>query len=147
MKKYTTRNIKETHDLASKVLKELTKGVPLCLSGQLGAGKTTFTKGIALAMGIPENLIKSPTYTYVREVEFNGKRIFHCDLYRLEDKPEAANEIITELKSRPHDLLIIEWAEHLEQYIPENRVDIHLAMKDETTRNIVVQDGYKKRTK
>lgn len=144
MKKYVTKNIQETHNLASKVLKELVKGMPLCLSGQLGAGKTTFTQGIALAMGIPQKFIKSPTYTYVREVEWEGKKIFHCDLYRLEGKPHAANEIIAELLCRPHDLLIIEWAEHLGDHTPKNRTSVNLKVKNETVREVTVHHHGKK---
>ncbi len=146
MKKHTSRTPSETHEIASKVLKELPKGTILCLYGQLGAGKTTFTKGLALAIGLPDQLIKSPTYTYIREIEFEGKTIFHCDLYRLEGKPSAALEMITELMARPHDLMIIEWAEYLGKYIPENRVDIYMTVKNETTRDIAVQHRYKKRT-
>ncbi|MCX6733488.1 MAG: tRNA (adenosine(37)-N6)-threonylcarbamoyltransferase complex ATPase subunit type 1 TsaE [Candidatus Peregrinibacteria bacterium] len=138
MKTHTSKSTAHTHEIASKVLKELPKGNVLCLYGQLGAGKTTFTKGIALAMGITDQLIKSPTYTYVREIESQGKTVFHCDLYRLEGKASAANEIVTELMNRPHDLMIIEWAEYLEKYIPQNRTDVHLKVKNETSRDITV---------
>lgn len=121
------------------MLRELPRGNILCLYGQLGAGKTTFTKGIALAMGITDQLIKSPTYTYVREIESQGKKVFHCDLYRLEGKPGAALEIINELLDRPHDVMIIEWAEYLEEFIPQNRTDVHLRVKNETSREITVR--------
>ncbi len=139
MKRHTSKSTGQTHEIASEVLKELPKGNIICLYGQLGAGKTTFTKGIALAMGITEQLIKSPTYTYVREIESQGKIIFHCDLYRLEGKPSAAREIISELISRPHDVLIIEWAEYLEEFIPKNRTDVHVRVRNEISRDITVQ--------
>jgi len=138
MKRHISKSAANTHEIASKVLKELPKGSVLCLYGQLGAGKTTFTKGVALAMGMTEQMIKSPTYTYVREIEYQGKVIFHCDLYRLEGKSSAANEIVTELMNRPHDLMIIEWAEYLEKYIPKNRTDVYLTVKNESARDITV---------
>lgn len=143
MKTHTSKSASHTHEIASKVLKELPKGNVLCLYGQLGAGKTTFTKGIALAMGIADQLIKSPTYTYVREIESQGKIVFHCDLYRLEGKSGAANEIVTELMNRPHDLMIIEWAEYLEKHIPQNRTDVRLTVKNETSRDITVHHHQK----
>lgn len=90
-------------------------------------------------MGITDQLVKSPTYTYVREIESQGKIIFHCDLYRLEGKPSAANEIISELIVRPHDVLIIEWAEFLEEFIPKNRTDVHVRVRNEISRDITVQ--------
>lgn len=139
MKRHTSKSTAQTHEIASKVLKELPKGNIICLYGQLGAGKTTFTKGVALAMGITEQLIKSPTYTYVREIESQGKIIFHCDLYRLEGKPSAAHEIISELINRPHDVLIIEWAEFLEEFIPKNRTDVHVRVRNEISRDITIQ--------
>lgn len=142
--KYTSKSEQETHEIALKVLKNMPSGAVLCLYGQLGAGKTTFSKGIGMAFGIEALKMKSPTYTYIREIEHDGKKIFHCDFYRLEGKSHAASEMLTQLQEQPHDLIIIEWPEFLEEKIPSHRTDVHLHVKGEFTREISVTHHVKK---
>lgn len=136
--KYTSKSEQETHEIALKVLKSMSSGAVLCLYGQLGAGKTTFSKGIGMAFGIDALKMKSPTYTYIREIEHDGKKIFHCDFYRLEGKSHVASEMLTQLQEQPHDLIIVEWPEFLEEKIPSHRTDVRLHVKSEKEREISV---------
>jgi tRNA threonylcarbamoyladenosine biosynthesis protein TsaE len=133
MTRYTTKNPTETKKLASKILAVLPKGSIICLYGQLGAGKTTFTKGLAEVLELREEAIKSPTFSYIREYHHNdGGVSFHCDLYRLEKHTDAAHEMISELHTRDPHYIIIEWAEHLGPNKPKIRTDIHLKRKNGT---------------
>lgn len=137
--RHTSHSQAETKKIASNLLREMgAKGV-MCLYGTLGAGKTTFVKGLAEALGIPEMSIKSPTYTYLREYITPEKTVFHFDLYRLEGKSEVARHMILEAQERKPDLMLIEWAENLEKHLPEKRVDIRFEVKGDTERDIQIE--------
>ena len=84
MKTIQLKNEAETMDLAKKLSKYLLPGMTLLLFGDLGAGKTTFTKGIGAGLGV-KRIIKSPTYTIVREYMDGRLPLYHMDLYRLEE--------------------------------------------------------------
>ncbi len=129
----------ETQKIASKLLQDMKlKGI-VCLYGPMGAGKTTFVKGLAEALSLPEMAIKSPTYTYIREYITPQHSVYHFDLYRLEGKPEVARNMVLEVLEKNPDLLLIEWAENLEKYLPEVRTDIYIQIKDENAREIRVE--------
>ena len=81
-----TKNEEETYKLAKDIAAKVKNGGFVCLFGDLGTGKTTFTKGIAKALGIDHFSIKSPTYTYIRE--YKEKKLYHIDLYRIEEIDE-----------------------------------------------------------
>lgn len=119
------------------------KGI-ICLYGDLGAGKTTFIKGFAELLQIPEISIKSPTYTYIREYETPSRQVFHFDLYRLEGKIQTAKNMVSEALERNPDLVVIEWAEYLGKYLPEERIDIRVSVRGETEREIHIKHHTKK---
>lgn len=136
---HLTKSEEETKKLASKILKELKMKGVICLYGPLGAGKTTFVKGIAELLNLPEMAIKSPTYTYIREYITPDCRVYHFDLYRLEGKPLLARNMVQEVMERDPDLLIIEWPEFLESHIPESRTDIRLKVRGAGEREIEIK--------
>jgi len=134
-----TKSKEETSTFAKKIAQKIQNGGVVCLFGDLGTGKTTFTKGLAEYFGIDRIKIKSPTYTYIRKhTTKNGKNIYHIDLYRLSHIDELLLEEINELLENPNDILIIEWADRMEEYLPENRINIYLEYIDEKRRNIKV---------
>lgn len=123
---FLTKTPEETQSLAKKILEkglfEDENTLVILLKGKLGAGKTTFCKGIAKALGI-EKAIKSPTYTYSNHYAFekNGKtwQLIHFDLYRLpeniENPEQTSAEIgLEEALHRSNTLVLIEWPERLE---------------------------------
>ena len=129
-----TINKEETHKLAYDIARKVKNGGFVCLFGDLGTGKTTFTKGIAKALGIDHFSIKSPTYTYIRE--YKEKNLYHIDLYRLEEIDELLLLEIQEIHANKNSIVIIEWADKMQNHLPENRIDICLEYIDENSRKI-----------
>ncbi len=97
----------ETAALAAKIAEKLEGGETLVLRGGLGAGKTTFTKGLAKALGISRNVV-SPTFTLVREYEDGRLKLYHFDLYRIEDEGEL-EELGLDEYFRDDSVVVIEW--------------------------------------
>ena len=134
-----SRSEKDTHDIATKFLKKLPKKKNyICLFGDLGSGKTVFTKGLAKSLGIENYSVKSPTYTLIREYIYPEGKLYHIDLYRLEAPDEVLFEQIAELANEENSLIIIEWADKLGDSLPENRTDICFEYVDPETRKITI---------
>ncbi len=102
-----THSPEETAALAAKIAEKLNGGETLVLRGGLGAGKTTFTKGLAKALGISRNVV-SPTFTLVREYEEGRLKLYHFDLYRIEDEGEL-EELGLDEYFRDDSVVVIEW--------------------------------------
>ncbi len=106
-----TRDESETRALGKSLAAELAPDGVLLLSGDLGAGKTVLTQGLAEGLGIDPREVQSPTFTLIREHEGPGGRLIHADLYRL-DPGEAGALGIEELLAGP-GVKVVEWAERL----------------------------------
>ncbi len=101
----------ETQKVGRELGRRLRPDGVLLLSGDLGAGKTVLTRGVAEALGIDPGEVQSPTFTLIREHEGSGGRLIHLDLYRLE--PEEAWDLgLEELFASP-GVKVVEWAERL----------------------------------
>ena len=105
-----------------------TAGAVLHLQGDLGAGKTTFTRGFMRAYG-HEGAVKSPTYTLVEPYEFEHCNIYHFDLYRLAD-PEEFDYLGTEQYFDPSNLCLVEWADKGRGWVPAADLRIELIERD-----------------
>lgn len=107
----------ETLAFAATLVERLGPDGVLLLSGDLGAGKTVLTRGLAAALGIPPGEVQSPTFTLIREHRGpDGTRLIHADLYRLE--PEEAMELgLEELLAGP-GVKVVEWAERWPWPVP-----------------------------
>ncbi|MGD9506827.1 MAG: tRNA (adenosine(37)-N6)-threonylcarbamoyltransferase complex ATPase subunit type 1 TsaE [Syntrophobacteraceae bacterium] len=124
-------------ELGLRIGKRLLPGDILALWGELGAGKTLLTRGIAQGLGIPPDVpITSPTFTFMNE--YDGRlRLYHMDLYRLAD--------VDELESLPwrealfgDGAAVMEWPERLEDQLPSERWDIRISITGEESREIVI---------
>lgn len=142
MKQYLTYSEKETKNLAQKLTKDL-RGV-LALTGELGAGKTTFVQGFGKGMGIKEKII-SPTFVLIRQhkIPKSKKILFHVDLYRLESKQDLRLLGIEELWANPNhgssnNIILIEWAEKAKSFLPKDTTYINFESLEETKRKITV---------
>lgn len=114
--------------------KLLGAGDTVCLYGDLGAGKTNFTYGIAQGLEVREQYITSPTYTFVNEYE--GRiPLYHMDLYRLEEPDELEN-IGFEEYLESDGVTVIEWADRAEDELPAERLSVYLSAVDEKSREI-----------
>ncbi|KXT73567.1 ATPase YjeE [Streptococcus sp. DD10] len=108
----------------------------LVLSGDLGAGKTTITKGIALGLGI-EQMIKSPTYTIVRE--YDGRLpLYHLDVYRIENDPDS---IDLDDFLFGEGVTVIEWGELLKENLPKDYLQVEILKRDDGREIIFTPTG------
>lgn len=122
-------SVEQTMELGKKLGENLTRGMVLTLNGDLGAGKTTFTKGIAKGLGI-EKVVSSPTFTILKQ--YQGRlNLNHFDAYRLEgqDIDLGFEDLIYS-----DDVSIIEWSGFIEEILPEQRLDIVIEYLDENSR-------------
>lgn len=128
--KLITRSTEETYALAQKIAQELNGGEVILLNGTLGAGKTTFTKGLALALGVKKTVV-SPTFTIIKEYEGEKLHLYHIDMYRLEDDDELEELGVEELY-REDSVVVIEW--NRATILPNKVIKIDIEVIDPTTR-------------
>lgn len=132
--KITTRNERETIELAQNFESEKFPNMIICLDGELGSGKTIFTKGIANALGIDQN-ITSPTFTIIKEYE-GELPLYHMDVYRLNGNVEGVG--IEEYFNKG-GVVVIEWAETIKDILPKERLDIKFKIVDENKRVLILK--------
>lgn len=134
--KYISNSLNETIKIGKDLALTLDKGVVISLSGDLGVGKTAFTKGIALGLGI-EEAITSPTFTLLKEYE-GRLNLKHIDAYRLENMSSDTLGIYDLIDET--NVVVLEWAQFL------NNSDIHVDIRveinyvDENTREITIEE-------
>ena len=132
--KFTSASEAETRAFAASFASTLKGNEKICLSGPLGSGKTTFVRGFVEAFGISSAEVQSPTFTLIREYGSKPK-IYHIDLYRLEKEEDIFEagiyDVITE-----EDLALIEWADRLQKFLPQNCIEIHFLHSGEHERVI-----------
>ena len=136
----TTRDDKETIELAENFESEKFFNMLICLNGDLGSGKTVFAKGFANAMGI-EEVVTSPTFTIVKEYFSGEMPFFHIDVYRLDEDPK---EIPFDEYFVRKGVTIIEWADMIKDKLPSERLDIKIKIIDEDTRVFIIRPIGKK---
>ncbi len=138
--KITTRDESQTLELAQNIAAERFPNMIICLSGDLGSGKTVFTKGLAISLGIDE-IITSPTFNIVKEYNTPEIPLFHMDVYRL-------NGDITTLGLEEYfnkdGIVAIEWADTITSYLPKERLEIKIKVIDEDTRVFIIKPYGKK---
>jgi tRNA threonylcarbamoyladenosine biosynthesis protein TsaE len=117
-----TENPEETFALGQKIGRAATPGQVYTLTGDLGVGKTVFTQGVASGLGITEP-VNSPTFTIVQVYEEGRLPFYHFDVYRIGDIEEM-EEIGYDDYFFGEGICLIEWAELIEEILPENRISI-----------------------
>lgn len=131
--KLTTRSEMDTIELAQNLESEKFPNMVICLDGELGSGKTIFTKGFANALGITET-VTSPTFNIIKE--YDGELpLYHMDVYRLDGNTEGVG--IEEYFTK-NGVVIIEWANTIKDILPEKRLDIKFKIAGENTRVLVI---------
>ncbi|HCW32859.1 MAG: hypothetical protein UT55_C0070G0006 [Candidatus Peregrinibacteria bacterium GW2011_GWE2_39_6] len=121
---WTSNSPDETRFLGTQLLRDFPELKVICLYGSLGSGKTCFVKGIGEALGIEAGLIKSPTFTHLFEYQTKVRILYHFDFYRQEELGSFDWDWWNELLGRDNDLLVVEWADRIFSYLPENRLDV-----------------------
>ncbi len=129
-----TSSQEQTWRIGEMLGARLGAGDMVCLYGDLGAGKTSFSYGVALGLGVQEQYISSPTFTFVNE--YKGRvPLYHIDLYRLKD-PEELESIGFEEYIDSDGVAVVEWAERAENDLPTECLSVYLSYVDEHSREI-----------
>ena len=130
--KVTTNSDAETIELAENLESEKFPNMVICLNGDLGSGKTVFTKGFAGAMAIDE--ITSPTFNIIKEY-IGELPLYHMDVYRINGDVDSLG---LEEYFNKNGVTIIEWAEMIEDHLPKERLDITFKIAGENKRILVI---------
>ena len=128
-----------TQDLGRALAALLLPGDALCLTGPLGAGKSTLARALIRALTTPDEEVPSPTFTLVQFYEAAGFALAHFDLYRLSD-PDEAYEIGLD-EALDGGVALIEWPQRLEGRLPANRLDIDIALDGDARRAAISAHG------
>ena len=131
----TTTSAGYTRALAGAVARLIEPGDLVLLSGQLGAGKTTFVQGFGAALGVSE-LIVSPTFTLAREYEGTNLRLHHLDVYRLEQIEEVLDLALAELLDGP-TVTVVEWGDAIAGALPADYLRIVFDYGDDDDERII----------
>jgi len=133
---YRTASEEDTVALGERLARALPPHGVVLLTGNLGAGKTTLAKGIVSGLGAaPAEEVSSPTFTLIHE--YGNGRVYHVDLYRLEEPRELATLGLEELFERDA-MVLIEWGERFPRFLPAERTEIRIRVVDRDEREIEV---------
>ena len=132
---HTTHSEEETADVGRALAAQLAAGDVVLLSGDLGAGKTAFVRGLASGLGVDPADVSSPTFTIVHEYRGGRLTLYHADLYRLERT--ATEDIGLEEMGVSDGVLAIEWPDRLTHGLP-GAIRVTMEFVDEATRRIEV---------
>jgi len=133
------KNETETKALGEKLGTVLKGGEVLQLVGDVGAGKTTFVKGLARGLSIDED-VQSPSFTISRVYDARDElQLVHYDFYRLQDPGIMATEL-AETVSDTHTVTVIEWADSVAAILPPNHLTLSFVPSSEATRTITIPD-------
>lgn len=135
--RHVTRSEAETAAVARELATTLRAGSILLLSGNLGAGKTAFVRGLAAGLGVDPEDVSSPTFTLIHEYRGGRLTLYHVDLYRLERA--AAADLGLEELGVSDGILAIEWPDRLSHELPDATA-IRIDIVDEETRRITIAD-------
>jgi tRNA threonylcarbamoyladenosine biosynthesis protein TsaE len=135
---YRTASEEETIALGERLARALPPHGVVLLTGNLGAGKTMLAKGIVSGLGAaPAEEVSSPTFTLIHE--YGNGRVYHVDLYRLEEPRELATLGLEELFERDA-MVLIEWGERFSRLLPAQRTEIRIRAVDRDEREIEVTE-------
>lgn len=126
----------ETEQLAAWLGTEAWAGMVMALDGDLGAGKTTFSKALAASLGVKE-IVSSPTFTIIKEYEGQTLPFYHMDVYRL--SMEEADELGLDEYFYGQGVTVVEWASLIEELLPEQYLAIEIETIDEQQRQVQLQ--------
>jgi tRNA threonylcarbamoyladenosine biosynthesis protein TsaE len=129
-----SKSAAETFEFGRQLADKLQAGDILALTGELGAGKTCFVKGLARGLGVTQ-AVTSPTFTLIHEYRGGRLPLFHVDLYRLDSVAQALAVGIEDYLNGA-GVTVIEWAEKIAPLLPARTIHVRLTATGETTRTI-----------
>lgn len=125
-------------DLGRDVASRLQLPTVIELVGDVGAGKTTFTRGLALGLGISEP-VTSPSFMISKRYAFAGGELAHYDFYRLDD-PGIMSEELDESISQPNTVTVVEWADSVASLLPPKHLRISFMLNDDESRTVEISE-------
>jgi tRNA threonylcarbamoyladenosine biosynthesis protein TsaE len=131
---YISNSTEQTKEFAKRLAKQLLPGSVLTLEGDLGAGKTTFTKGLAEGLDISKN-VNSPTFTIIKEYRQGTMPLYHMDVYRLENEYE---DLGFDEYFNSDGVTVVEWAHLIGDQLPSERLAIYITHSGEEDRTLRV---------
>lgn len=133
-----TQSEESMRELGKRLGSSFKGGEVVELIGDVGAGKTTLTKGIAVGLGVTED-VQSPSFTLSRLYEgANNIQLAHYDFYRLSDPGILADELVDTM-GQADTVTVIEWADIVEGVLPDERITIHITSPSESERHITMK--------
>lgn len=139
MEEIVIKNLKQTKDFAKRFAKLLRGGEIILLNGNLGAGKTTFTREVLRALGVKDE-VTSPTFTIMREYHTKKFDIFHFDMYRIVDANEVGEFGLEDYlySGNPRSLVFIEWSENIKEILRGKFITINISLMGENSRKFEI---------
>ncbi len=142
----TLKSLKDTQKLAKDIvlkISETTGPAVIALYGELGSGKTTFTQFLAKELGIKEKVL-SPTFVIMKTFALpkpigRFKYLTHADTYRLKSAKDLIDLGLKDIIKDKENILIIEWPEKIEKYLPKNTLKIYFKLKNAQERIVVIK--------
>ena len=140
MQEFITNSAEETQKIALNIAKTLKGGEVFVLTGDLGAGKTTFIQGLAEGLGVKNN-ITSPTFVLMKQYRANNNlQLVHIDCYRIEN-PNSLEELgLDEIFYDKKNIIVIEWGERIIELLPDNLANINFEYISENRRIIKISN-------
>jgi tRNA threonylcarbamoyladenosine biosynthesis protein TsaE len=134
---FISKSEQDTIDFAEKIASIVTPGSVIALYGNLGAGKTVFSRAFARAIGVKE-AVSSPTYTIVQEYKLDGKfaYLYHLDLYRINNSRDALAFAVDEFLNDSNSYALLEWPERIDDILPPHTIKIMIEHLEDGTRKI-----------
>lgn len=126
----------ETVAAAAVFARRLRSGDLVALTGDLGAGKTRFVRGICRTLGT-DRAVSSPTFTFLHEHHAPGLTVYHFDFYRIASTAELREIGFHEYLGDEHGICVIEWADRVEEFLPPARFDIHIEIGESPDLRII----------
>lgn len=130
----------ETEKIGYNLGKTLPRGCVVAMFGDLGAGKTSFTRGFAAGMGIEAD-VTSPTFAIMNDYYGNGRHLYHFDMYRVSGYDDLYSTGYFDY-SEGDDSVIIEWSENIEEFLPDDCVRITLTKTDNENERLIDISGF-----
>ena len=129
----------ETEDIGARLAETLKPGAVVAFTGDLGAGKTAFTRGLARGLGVPDR-VTSPTFTIVNEYEGGRLPLFHFDLYRLGCADELFDIGWEDYLARG-GVCAVEWSERMEELLEPGTIRVDLRRGEDESRRVITVEG------
>ncbi len=139
MIKIKTSSPKETIAAAEKLGSLLEAGDMIAYKGGLGAGKTTFTRGLAIGMGLGDN-VTSPTFALVNEYRGEDMTLYHFDMYRINSEEDLESTGFYDYDFE-NNVAAVEWSENIADFLPKSTIYITIERLSELEREIIIEDG------